>query len=274
MRRGCTASCPISRCSVSPCRRRLHGDASPAPARRLPQPAALRRQRHPPAQWRCRALPRHRGAAPARSVDPLARRRPRGRRDRGRARAGRRHRARRRRATVAGRRRLRRRGARHLGHGTRRQGAAASATAVRRRRPRSAPRAWARSRAGTCWWPTTRPRSRPRDAASSATRTSPGSSARKDCLVESQFDWDVVADAHDESHHLGPARRARRRTADRRAAVRDPAPPRLRGWPAIALGAARLAGRGAVWHARRLTHRRAPLPASAAPAEHPVPLPE
>ena len=93
-------------------------------------------------------------------------------------------------------------------------------------------------------------------------------------LVESQFDWDVVADAHDEIYHrvLHAVRGGARPIGARPFAI--PARPRLRGWPAIALGAARLAGRGAVWHARRLTHRRAPLPASAAPAEHPVPLPE
>jgi glycosyltransferase involved in cell wall biosynthesis len=92
-------------------------------------------------------------------------------------------------------------------------------------------------------------------------------------LVESRFDWDVVAAAHDEIYArvLRAARAGTRPIGARRFGI--PATPRVRGWPAVAIGALRLSGRGLAWHARRLARLRAPHPAPGAPAERHVALP-
>jgi glycosyltransferase involved in cell wall biosynthesis len=88
-------------------------------------------------------------------------------------------------------------------------------------------------------------------------------------LVESRFDWDIVAAAHDEIYErvLRAAGDGRRPIGAPRFTI--PATPRVRGWPAVAVGAMRLAGRGLAWHARRLGHRRAPQPPPDAAAERP-----
>jgi glycosyltransferase involved in cell wall biosynthesis len=76
-------------------------------------------------------------------------------------------------------------------------------------------------------------------------------------LVESRFDWDGVADTHDQIYErvlaeplplLPPA-------PGRSAGFGDAAR-RLGRWPAIAAGAALLAGRGLAWHLRRLRRAR------------------
>ena len=86
-------------------------------------------------------------------------------------------------------------------------------------------------------------------------------------LVETRFDWDVVAGALEDTWlRVLHARSRRVRPPFPRFAI--PVPPRLRGRLAVAAGALRLVGRGAAWHAQRLAG--APR---AARTGHPVPLP-
>jgi hypothetical protein len=75
-------------------------------------------------------------------------------------------------------------------------------------------------------------------------------------LVESRFDWDIVARDHDAIYE--------RVLRDRDAGVGPvgarafaiPTAPRIRGWPAIAAGGMRLGTRALAWHARSLLARR------------------
>jgi glycosyltransferase involved in cell wall biosynthesis len=81
-------------------------------------------------------------------------------------------------------------------------------------------------------------------------------------LVESRFDWDVIADEHDAIYDRVLRDRSAGRGPVGAKAFAIPARPLVRGWPAVAIGGLRLGARALAWHTRaRRTRHPAAVPA-------------